>query len=70
MVGCADGTGRNERVDAEKDEAWGANTLQAPFRLMQGRNKASLIVLKRFRATYRSELGTRFYKLSRIPRCR
>jgi len=57
MVGCAAGTGDLAACD-EKDEAWVANALQASLSTYAGQNKASLIVLKDFPATYRSELET------------
>src|SRR6266850_5100689 len=55
MVGCAAGTGDLSACD-EKDEAWVANALQAILSTYARQNKASLIVLKDFPATYRSEL--------------
>jgi predicted N-acyltransferase len=55
MVGCAAGTGDLGASD-EKDEAWVANALQASLSTYARQNKASLIVLKDFPATYRSEL--------------
>jgi predicted N-acyltransferase len=55
MVGCAAGTGDLDACD-EKDEAWVANALQASLSIYARQNKASLIVLKDFPATYRSEL--------------
>jgi predicted N-acyltransferase len=57
MVGCAAGTGDLGACD-EKDEAWVANALQASLSTYARQNKASLIVLKDFPATYRSELET------------
>jgi len=57
MVGCAAGTGDLAACD-EKDEAWVANALQASLSTYARQNKASLIVLKDFPATYRSELET------------
>jgi predicted N-acyltransferase len=56
MVGCAAGTGDLDACD-EKDEAWVANALQASLSPYAKQNKASLIVLKDFPATYRSELS-------------
>jgi predicted N-acyltransferase len=55
MVGCAAGTGDLDARD-EKDEAWVANALQASLWTYAGQNKASLVVLKDFPATYRSNL--------------
>jgi predicted N-acyltransferase len=57
MVGCAAGTGDLDACD-EKDEAWVANALQASLSTYARQNKASLVVLKDFPATYRSELET------------
>jgi predicted N-acyltransferase len=57
MVGCAAGTGDLDACE-EKDEAWVANALQASLSTYARQNKASLIVLKDFPATYRSELET------------
>jgi predicted N-acyltransferase len=57
MVGCAAGTGDLGACD-ERDKAWVANALQASLSTYARRNKASLIVLKDFPATYRSELKT------------
>jgi predicted N-acyltransferase len=57
MVGCAAGTGDLDACE-EKDEAWVANALQASLSTYARQNKASLIVLKDFPATYRSELKT------------
>jgi predicted N-acyltransferase len=55
MVGCAAGTGDLDACDT-KDEPWVANTLQASLSTYARQNKASLVVLKDFPATYRSEL--------------
>jgi predicted N-acyltransferase len=55
MVGCAAGTGDLGASDA-KDELWAANTLQASLATYAKQNKASLVVLKDFPATYRSGL--------------
>src|SRR5215471_20890788 len=55
MVGCAAGTGDLGACD-EKDETWVANVLQASLSTYAKQNKASLIVLKDFPATYRSKL--------------
>ena len=57
MVGCAAGTGDLSACD-ETDETWVANALQATLSTYARHNKASLIVLKDFPATYRSKLET------------
>jgi len=57
MVGCAAGTGDLGAVD-ERDETWAANTLQASLSAYAKQNNASLVVLKDFPATYRSNLET------------
>jgi predicted N-acyltransferase len=57
MVGCAAGTGDLSAGD-ERDETWVANALQASLSTYARQNKASLIVLKDFPATYRSKLET------------
>ena len=57
MVGCAAGTGDLSACD-ERDETWVANALQASLSPYARQNKASLIVLKDFPATYRSKLET------------
>jgi predicted N-acyltransferase len=57
MVGCAAGTGDLSACD-ETDEAWVANALQESLSTYARQNKASLIVLKDFPATYRSKLET------------
>ena len=57
MVGCAAGTGDLSACD-ETDESWVANALQASLSTHARHNKASLIVLKDFPATYRSKLET------------
>jgi hypothetical protein len=57
MVGCAAGTGDLGACDV-KDESWAANALRASLRTYARRNKASLIVLKDFPASYRSVLET------------
>ena len=57
MVGCAAGTGDLGACD-ERDETWVANSLQASLPNYAKRNKASLVVLKDFPATYRLELET------------
>jgi predicted N-acyltransferase len=57
MVGCAAGTGDLAACD-EKDESWVANALQASLSTYARKNKASLVVLKDFPATYRLELET------------
>ena len=67
MVGCSAGTGDLGACD-EKDETWVANVLQASLSTYARQNKASLIVLKDFPATYRSTLE-RFHLngYTRIP---
>ncbi|PYK12839.1 MAG: GNAT family N-acetyltransferase [Verrucomicrobia bacterium] len=55
MIGCAAGTGDLAACE-EKDEMWVANALQASLSNYAKRNKASLVVLKDFPATYRSKL--------------
>jgi Acetyltransferase (GNAT) domain len=55
MVGCAAGTGDLDACD-KKDEARVASALQASLSAYARQNKASLVVLKDFPATYRSEL--------------
>ncbi len=55
MVGCAAGTGDLSAGD-ETDERWVANALQANLLPYARQNKAALIVLKDFPATYRSKL--------------
>jgi len=57
MVGCAAGTGDLGACD-ERDERWVANALQASLSSYARQNKASLVVLKDFPATYRLELET------------
>jgi predicted N-acyltransferase len=57
MVGCAAGTGDLGACD-QRDETWVANALQASLPNYAKRNKASLVVLKDFPATYRLELET------------
>jgi len=57
MVGCAAGSGDLSACD-ETDESWVANALQATLSTYARHNKASLIVLKDFPATYRSTLET------------
>jgi len=57
MVGCAAGTGDLSACD-ETDESWVANALQANLSTYARQNKASLVVLKDFPATYRSKLET------------
>ena len=52
MVGCAAGTGDLAACD-ERDETWVANALEATLSTYARQNKASLIVLKDFPATYR-----------------
>ena len=55
MVGCAAGTG-DLSAGEEKDETWLANELRANLLPYARQNKASLIVLKDFPATYRPKL--------------
>jgi hypothetical protein len=55
MVGCTAGTGDLDACD-KKDEAGVASALQASLSAYARQNKASLVVLKDFPATYRSEL--------------
>ena len=55
MVGCAAGTGDLSACE-ETDETWVANALHATLSTYARHNKASLIVLKDFPATYRSKL--------------
>jgi len=55
MVGCAAGTGDLGAFDP-KDEPWIAHRLQASLLTYARHNKASLVVLKDFPATYRSNL--------------
>src|SRR4029453_11604474 len=57
MVGCAAGPGDLGACD-EKDEAWVANALQAGLSTYGRQNKALLVVLKDFPASYRPALGT------------
>src|SRR5206468_3185270 len=57
MVGCAAGTGDLGACD-KKDEAWVASALQASLATYARQNKASLVVLKDFPATYRAQLET------------
>jgi predicted N-acyltransferase len=57
MVGGAAGTGDLAATD-ESDETWVANALQASLSTYARQNKASLVVLKDFPATYRLELET------------
>ena len=67
MVGCSAGTGDLGACD-EKDETWVANVLQASLSPYARQNKASLIVLKDFPATYRSKLeGFPLNGYTRIP---
>lgn len=67
MVGCAAGTG-DLAASIAKDENWVANRLQASLPNYAKKNKASLIVLKDFPASYRSELETfRSNGYARIP---
>lgn len=55
MVGCAAGTGDLGACD-EKDGRWVANTLRASLSAYAKQNRASLVVLKDFPATYRPDL--------------
>ena len=55
MVGCAAGAGELGTRDPA-DSGWLANALHESLRSFARRNKASLIVLKDFPASYRSEL--------------
>lgn len=57
MVGCAAGTGDLDTRDA-KHGPWLSNTLQTSLSAYARQHKASLVVLKDFPATYRSELET------------
>ena len=57
MVGCAAGTGDLGACD-EKDETWTSDALRASLRTYARRNKASLVVLKDFPASYRPPLET------------
>jgi len=57
MVGCAAGTGDLAACD-ENDDSWVANALRASLSTFAKQNKASLVVLKDFPATYRLELET------------
>ncbi len=67
MVGCGAGTGDLGACD-EKDEAWTADALRASLRSFARQNKASLVVLKDFPATYRSALETfRLNDYARLP---
>ena len=67
MVGCGAGIGDLGACD-EKDEAWIANALGTSLQTYARQNKASLVVLKDFPATYRSPLETlRSNDYARIP---
>jgi predicted N-acyltransferase len=67
MVGCDAGTGDLGACN-QRDEAWVANALLASLRTYAQQNKASLVVLKDFPATYRSALDTfRLNDYARIP---
>ena len=57
MVGCVAGTGDLDACEA-KDEPWIANTLQTSLSGYARQHKASLVVLKDFPASYRSDLET------------
>src|SRR5207237_7298989 len=56
MVGCAAGAGELGVCDSN-DERWAAEALGATLRNYARENKASLVVLKDFRASYRSTLS-------------
>ncbi|MBO0695961.1 MAG: GNAT family N-acetyltransferase, partial [Verrucomicrobia bacterium] len=67
MVGCAAGTGDLGACDAN-DEPWVADTLQASLLTYARQNNASLVVLKDFPSTYRSNLEVfRMNRYARIP---
>jgi len=67
MVGCAVGKGDLGACD-EKEEAWVANALRTSLQTFARQNKASLVVLKDFPATYRSALETLYSnEYVRIP---
>ena len=67
MVGCGAGTGDLGACD-EEDQAWTADALRATLQTYARQNKASLVVLKDFPATYRSALDTlRSNDYARIP---
>src|ERR1044071_1754292 len=67
MVGCAAGTGDLGVCD-EEDQAWIANALQTSLHTYARQNKASLVVLKDFPATYRAVLeNLRSSDYARIP---
>ena len=67
MVGCGAGTGDLGVCD-EEDQAWMANALRTSLQTYASQNKASLVVLKDFPATYRSALETlRSHDYARIP---
>jgi predicted N-acyltransferase len=55
MVGCAAGTGDLGACE-KSEEPWVAHALRASVRTYARQNKASLVVLKDFPATYRSDL--------------
>jgi predicted N-acyltransferase len=57
MVGCGAGTGDLGACD-EEDQEWTADALRATLQTYARQNKASLVVLKDFPATYRSALET------------
>jgi predicted N-acyltransferase len=57
MVGCGAGTGDLGACD-ESDQPWLAHALQATLQTYAKRNKAALVVLKDFPASYRSALKT------------
>ena len=67
MVGCAAGEGHLGVCRAE-DEAWAAAALGSSLRIYARRKKASLIVFKDFRSTYREPLRPlREHGFTRIP---
>lgn len=67
MVGCAAGEGQLGACEAQ-DEPWVANALHANLLAYARQNKASLIVLKDFPATYRATLENfRANDYARIP---
>jgi predicted N-acyltransferase len=67
MVGCGAGTGDLGVCD-EEDQAWIANALRTSLQTYARRNKASLVVLKDFPATYRAALETLLQNgYARIP---
>ncbi len=73
MVGCAAGTGDLGACN-EKDRSWVANALQATLQIYARYNKASLIVLKDFPASYRPPFVTfcsnRYARIPSMPMTR